>query len=142
MAWSFFAASLAVGGLALVNNILLLNKLYCPREVFALSAVVVALVDAVIAVLVLGLMFVITGFAPKPESYYVPLLLAVVLAFTTGVTMLVSAITVYMRDLRVLLPVIVQFGLFFTPVAYGAHTIAGHGTAREHRARARDEWPA
>jgi ABC-type polysaccharide/polyol phosphate export permease len=126
--WSFFAASLSVGGLALVNNILLLNKLYCPREVFALSAVAVALVDALIAVVVLILMFVITGFTPKPESYYVPLLLATILAFTTGVTMVVSAITVYMRDLRVLLPAIVQFGLFFTPVAYGAHAIAGHGT--------------
>jgi ABC-type polysaccharide/polyol phosphate export permease len=125
--WSFFAASLSVGGLALVNNILLLNKLYCPREVFALAAVAVALVDAVIATLVLVLMFVITGFSPQPESYYVPLLVAVVLAFTIGVTMVISAITVYMRDLRVLLPLVVQFGLFFTPIAYGAHTIAGHG---------------
>jgi ABC-type polysaccharide/polyol phosphate export permease len=126
--WSFFAASLSVGGLALVNNILLLNKLYCPREVFALAAVAVAAVDAVIATLVLGLMFVISGFSPQPESYYVPLLLTVILAFTVGVTMVISAITVFMRDLRVLLPVVVQFGLFFTPVAYGAHTIAGHGT--------------
>jgi ABC-2 type transport system permease protein len=126
--WSFFAGSLSVGGLALINNILLLNKLYCPREVFALAAVAVALVDAVIAVLVLGLMFLITGYSPQPESYYVPLYLLIILAFTVGVTVLASAITVYMRDLRVLLPAVVQFGLFFTPVAYGGHTIGGHGT--------------
>jgi ABC-2 type transport system permease protein/lipopolysaccharide transport system permease protein len=124
--WTFFASSLSTGGQSLVSNISLLNKLYCPREVFPLAAVGVALVDAIVAVLVLGLIFPIAGFAPKAQSYYVPLLLAMLFTFTVAVSVAVSAITVYLRDLRVLLPLVVQLGLFATPVAYGAHAVA-HG---------------
>lgn len=116
--WTFFAASLQSGGLSLVGNVPLLNKLYCPREVFPIAAIADAAIDALIATLVLLLLFPITGFVPKPEVFYLPLLLLVLLMFTVGVTLGMSALVVYMRDLRLVLPVIIQLGLFATPVLY------------------------
>jgi len=122
--WTFFSGSVSNGGLSLVTNNELLNKLYCPREVFPIAAIADALVDLLIASCILLLLFPITGFAPKAQSYYLPLLLIVMIAFTLGVTLAVSAIVVYARDLRLVLPLAIQVGLFVTPVVYGASSIS------------------
>jgi ABC-type polysaccharide/polyol phosphate export permease len=127
--WTFFASAVANGGTSLTLNVPLLNKLYCPREVFPLAQVLVAAVDAVMATVVLFLLFAITGYAPRAEAVWVPLLLLVLLAFTTGCTIAISVIVVYLRDLRLALPLALQFGIVVTPVAYGADVIA-HSTAR------------
>jgi ABC-2 type transport system permease protein/lipopolysaccharide transport system permease protein len=116
--WTFFSTSLGTGGMALVSNVPLLNKLYCPREVFPIAAMADAAVDGVIASVVLLALFPALGFAPKIESLYFPLLLIPLIAFTLGLSMAVSAIVVFMRDLRLVLPLVIQLGLFVTPVIY------------------------
>lgn len=121
--WTFFSTCVTSGGMSLVSNVGLLNKLYCPREVFPLSSIVDAIADLIIATLVLLLLFPLLGFAPKSTSFYVPLLLVVMLVFTFGVTVAVSAIVVFMRDLRLVLPLVIQLGLFVTPVVYGIGSI-------------------
>src|SRR5205823_428360 len=60
----------------------------------------------------------------KAQVYYVPLLLIVLLMFTLAVTLAVSAVTVYARDLRLVLPLAIQVGLFVTPVVYGTSAIS------------------
>jgi ABC-2 type transport system permease protein/lipopolysaccharide transport system permease protein len=122
--WTFFSSSISSGGLSLVTNNELLNKLYCPREVFPIAAIADATVDALIATCVLALLFPITGFAPKAQIYYLPLLLMVMTMFTLGVTLAVSAVVVYARDLRLVLPLAIQVGLFVTPVVYGTSSIS------------------
>jgi ABC-type polysaccharide/polyol phosphate export permease len=121
--WTLFSTAFSRGGTSLVQNIPLLNKLYCPREVFPLSSLALALADALASLLVLALLFPILNYAPHWELVYSPLLFAILLLFTAGVTMAVSAIVVYVRDLQVLLPMVVQFGLFVTPVGYGSKAI-------------------
>jgi len=122
--WTFFASSVSLGGLSLIGNNDLLNKLYCPREVFPIAAIIDAAVDALIATCMLAVLFPITGFAPKAQVYYLPLLLIVLLMFTLAVTLAVAAVTVYARDLRLALPLAIQVGLFVTPVVYGASAIS------------------
>ncbi len=122
--WTFFSGTLSQGGMSLVANVPLLNKLYCPREVFPIAAMVDAAVDAIIAALVLAIMFPILGFAPKAQSVYVPLLLIVLVMFTLGVTLAIAAVVVYMRDLRLVLPLVIQFGLFVTPVLFQPEKIS------------------
>jgi ABC-type polysaccharide/polyol phosphate export permease len=121
--WTFFSTSLTTGGMSLVGNVPLLNKLYCPREVFPIATMIDATVDAVIASLVLLLLFPILGFAPKVESIYVPLLFIPLIACTLGLTMATSVIVVFMRDLRLVLPLIIQIGMFVTPVIYSPATL-------------------
>jgi ABC-type polysaccharide/polyol phosphate export permease len=121
--WTFFSTSVSQGGQSLVANNQLVNKVYCPREVFPLASVMVAATDLGLATLVLGLLFVVTGFLPHGTSYWVPLLLLVQVAFTLGVTLIMSAVLVFLRDLRHLLPIILQLGLFATPVAYGMNVV-------------------
>lgn len=121
--WTFFSSSVSTGGQSLLANIPLLNKVYFPREVFPLGAVLVGAVDMAVASLVLGILFGAAGYAPRGTSYWVPLLLLVQLAFTTGTALVVSIVIVYLRDLRHALPIILQFGLLATPVAYGLQIV-------------------
>jgi ABC-type polysaccharide/polyol phosphate export permease len=116
--WTFFSTGVAQGGLSLVNNVPLLNKVYCPREVFPTASVVVAGIDSIISTGVLLLLFLRYGFMPKPTTIWVPALLPIQVMFTLGVTLVVSAVIVYLRDLRHALPLLLQMGLFVTPVAF------------------------
>jgi len=116
--WTFFSTAVAQGGLSLVNNVQLLNKVYCPREVFPLASVVIASIDSLVAGVVFGVLLLKFGVLPAPTSVWVPALLAIQVAFTVGVTLLISAVVVYLRDLRHALPIVLQLGLFVTPVAF------------------------
>jgi ABC-type polysaccharide/polyol phosphate export permease len=121
--WTFFSTSVSQGGLSLIANSQLVNKVYCPREVFPLASMAVAGIDTLISVLMLGLLFVLNWFAPKPTTFWVPVLLLVQLAFTFGLTLITAAVVVYFRDLRHVLPIALQLGLFATPVAYSLSVV-------------------
>lgn len=97
--------------------------MYCPREVFPLAGVGVAAVDTAVSTTALVVMFVVYGFVPGLTALWFPVILLVQLAFTFGVVLLVSVVVVYLRDLRHALPILLQFGLFATPVAYGLDAI-------------------
>jgi ABC-type polysaccharide/polyol phosphate export permease len=122
--WTFFSASVLAGSLSLSTNTSLLNKLYCPREVFPIGTIVVAAADSLLSSLVLLALFPIEGYMPAAQMYYLPVMFVILVAFTTGVTLALSTITVYMRDLRLAVPLLIQLGLFVTPVAYGASALA------------------
>jgi len=117
--WTFFSTAVTNGALSLVGNVSLLNKVYCPREVFPLSAVGAAAIDAAIASGLLVVLFFIRGVTPEPSSWWVIPLLGLAAVFTCEVVLIISILTVYFRDARHLLPVLLQVGLFATPVAYG-----------------------
>ncbi len=128
--WSFFSASLLTGGTSLITNSTLLNKLYCPREVFPLGSITAAAVDALVSTVVFAVLLAIEGRAPAREAVYAPILLLILVTFTVGVTLGLSATVVYIQDVRVALPLVVQFGLFATPVAYGAGVVAKSHTGQ------------
>jgi ABC-2 type transport system permease protein/lipopolysaccharide transport system permease protein len=127
--WSFFSSAFSRGGTSLTQNIPLLNKLYCPREVFPLSSIALAAADALAATLMLVVMFGIYTYAPHVETLWAPVLLLILVAFSAGVVMLVAGFVVYLRDLQQLLPMIVQFGLFVTPVGYATTSFVKGQTA-------------
>src|SRR5918997_2693531 len=123
LTWTFFSTSFNQGGLSLYNNKMLLNKVYCPREVFPIASVLVAAFDTAIALVALALLFVITGFVPQASSVWVPVLLLVQVGFAVAMSLLSSVIVIYLRDVRHTIPILLQLGLFATPVAYGIDAI-------------------
>src|SRR4051812_23360543 len=116
--WTFFAGAVSSAGTAILSNNSLLNKIYCPREVFPISTIAASAVDTLCAVLALVVLFVTNRYAPTGGVFWVPLLTFILVLFTLGVCLVVSAVTVYLRDLRYGLGIILQLGLFATPVAY------------------------
>jgi ABC-type polysaccharide/polyol phosphate export permease len=121
--WNFFSTSVNVGTVSLLGATDLLHKVYCPREAFPVASVITAALDSAISLFALGILFGIFTFVPKPTLVWVPLLLAVQVAFTLGVTLLLSSMVMYLRDLRNALPLIIQLGLFATPIIYGMDSI-------------------
>ena len=121
--WTFFSVAVLQAGMSLLVNAPLIQKVSFPREVFPVGSVVVAGIDTVIALVPLGLLMLFTATVPQPTSVYVPLFVLIQLAFVLGVSMALSVIIVFFRDLRHGLPIILQLGLFATPVAYGIETV-------------------
>jgi ABC-type polysaccharide/polyol phosphate export permease len=116
--WTFFSTAVSQGGLSLISNVPLLNKVSCPREVFPMASAMVAGIDSLVSVAVLAILFLKFGFAPRATAVWIPVILAVQVAYTLGITLVASAVVVYLRDLRHALPLILQMGLFVTPVAF------------------------
>jgi ABC-2 type transport system permease protein/lipopolysaccharide transport system permease protein len=127
--WTFFSASVSGGGTSIINNMPVLNKVYSPRELFPIATMAVAAVDALLSGLVLGLIFLVTHRMPHVEGVYMVVLIPVLIIFTLAVTLATSALLVFLRDLRHALPLLLQFALFATPVAYGLDAIAHSQTA-------------
>jgi ABC-type polysaccharide/polyol phosphate export permease len=126
LVWTFFSTSVSVASQSLLSNTQLLNRVSFPREVFPISSVVVAGFDAAVGVSALVVLVVFTDArlhaAPGPIACLI-LLLGVVLAWTVGLALIVSAAVVYLRDVRHLLPILLQLGIIATPVAYGIDVI-------------------
>ncbi|MEY2423141.1 MAG: lipopolysaccharide transport system permease protein [Acidimicrobiaceae bacterium] len=121
--WSFFSGAVSASSQVIVQNNALLNKIYCPREVFPISTVTSAAVDTACAMVALLVLFAVNGFMPTAGVVWVPMLTVVLVLFTVGVCLLLSALTVYVRDLRYGVTIILQLGLFATPVAYSLNTV-------------------
>lgn len=122
LAWTFFSSAVSSAGNILVSNPLL-NKVYAPREVFPLATIGTSAVDAIAASIVLVGLFAIYDVWPKATAVWIPVLLLVLAAFTVGASLLFSALTVYARDLRHALPLLLQVGLFASPTFWGIEKI-------------------
>ena len=118
LCWTFFAQALGTGGTALLTNHDLMSKTQFPRECFPLETILVNAVNAVLAWIPLVLLFIFYRFVPYPTTVWVPLLMLIEVLFTIGLTLGVSALIIQMRDLAQVLPIIIQLGLFVTPVIW------------------------
>jgi len=121
--WSFFAQATSAGSASLLSNMSLLNKVYCPREVFPITAIITAGFDALVASAVLVMLFIAYGYPPATATVWVPLLVIIEVAFALGLTLFMCSTLIYLRDLRYAVPLIVQLGMFISPVAYSITAI-------------------
>jgi len=119
LCWTFFSQSLGTGGTALLTNHDLMSKTQFPRECFPLETILVTAVNTVLAWIPLVLLFFFYHFVPYPNTLWVvPLMILIEVLFTVGLTLGVSALIIQMRDLAQVLPLIIQLGLFVTPVIW------------------------
>lgn len=117
MPWTFFSGSVSSGGTSLIGNPLL-NKVYAPREVFPIAEILGTVVSTLCASAALIVLFIIDGRVPAATTYWALPMLAILLVFTLGITLLVAALTVFLRDMRHALPLFLQVGLFATPIIW------------------------
>lgn len=125
--WQFFSNALSESSQSLVGNANLISKIYFPRMILPASSVIVALVDFAITLALLAVLMAWHQFWPAWRVLWLlPLtLLAVIAALGSG--LLITALNVRYRDFRYLIPFIVQFGLFVSPIAFSTEEVARHG---------------
>jgi lipopolysaccharide transport system permease protein len=116
--WNFFSASLASSGISLVGDRNLLTKVYFPRLVIPISAVLASLVDLAVSFLVLIGLMAAYGVAPTWNAFYLPFFVVLALATTIAVSLWLSALDVLYRDVQYIIPFLVQLWMFVSPVIY------------------------
>jgi lipopolysaccharide transport system permease protein len=116
--WAFFANGLNNASNSLVNGSNLLKKIYFPRAAMPIATVLSGVVDFLLAFIVLLGMILYYGYVPTMNVLWLPFFLLLALTTSLGVSLWLSALNVQFRDIRHIIPFIVQFWLFATPIAY------------------------
>jgi len=116
--WQLFSHAMTESGNSLVANQNLITKVYFPRLVIPLAAVLAGLVDFGVAFLVLLGMMAYYGMAPTMAVATLPLFILLAIATALAVGLWLSALNVQYRDVRYTIPFLTQFWLFATPIAY------------------------
>jgi lipopolysaccharide transport system permease protein len=116
--WQFFANSLSEASNSLIDNANMLTKIYFPRLVVPASSVIVGLVDFFISFAILAILMVWYGFVPGWRMLAIPLFLLLAFAASFGFSLWLAALNVKYRDFRYVVPFIVQFGLYVSPVGF------------------------
>jgi lipopolysaccharide transport system permease protein len=116
--WQFFANGVTQSANSLVGSAGLLTKVYFPRLVIPSSSILSGVVDFLLAFLVLLGMMLFYGIAPTANAIWLPLLLLLALVTSLGVGIWLAALNVEYRDVRYVVPFLLQLWLFATPVVY------------------------
>lgn len=121
--WQFFANSLSECSSSLISNANLISKVYFPRLIVPTSAVVVSFVDFMISgIILLGLM-VWYDFVPSWRIITLPCFIAIAFAASMGAGLWLASLNVQYRDFRYIVPFIVQFGLYVSPVGFSSNIV-------------------
>ena len=121
--WFLFSSILAEASGSLVGNSNLIGKVYFPRLVIPVASAVVALVDFALNVLLLFALMAWYGFAPDWRVLFLPLFVALAVLASLGPALLMTALNVKYRDFRYIIPFIVQFGLYVSPVGFSSAVV-------------------
>ncbi len=118
--WQFFANSLAEASTSITGNANMLTKVYFPRIVIPATSIIVSLMDLLISFVMLFFLMAWYGFTPGLRAFTLPLFLILACAASFGVSLWLSALNVKYRDFRYVVPFIVQFGLYVSPVGFNS----------------------
>ena len=115
--WQFFSNALTEASNSLIGNANLISKVYFPRLLIPAAAVVTSLVDFVVTLGLLAALMAWYRFTPGWQMLALPALIMLTFALSVGTGLLLAALNVEYRDFRYIVPFIVQFGLFVSPIA-------------------------
>jgi len=125
--WTYFANAVSASGNSLVGNANLITKVYFPRLIIPASASLGGLLDFFVALLVLGALMIHYSFVPEVLGILLfPLLLALTFLCALGVGLWLSALNVHYRDIRYVIPFLIQLWLFVSPVIYPVSIVKGN----------------
>lgn len=121
--WQFFANALSGASGSIVGNAGLISKVYFPRLIVPASAIVVSLVDFAVSFGLLAALMVWFQFIPSWRFLLLPAFILVAFATALGVGLWITALNVKYRDFKYVLPFVVQFGLYVSPVGFSSSVV-------------------
>jgi lipopolysaccharide transport system permease protein len=121
--WQFFSNSLSSSSQSIVGNAHLISKVYFPRLIIPTSSVVVSLVDFLVACSILAGLMVWFQFWPTWRVVTLPVFVVLAIVAALGPGLILTALTARYRDFRFVIPFIIQFGMWVSPVAYSSSVI-------------------
>jgi lipopolysaccharide transport system permease protein len=126
LGWNLFASTVNKSSGSLLGNAGMMSKIYFPRLILPLSTVFSSLIDFAVGLIMMVVLLVRTGTPVGLPLVALPLWVLVALAFALGIGMVASALQVSYRDVGQIMPVVLQFLLYASPVAYSVTAIPEH----------------
>lgn len=122
--WMFFSASLNTGSTCILGQADMINKIYFPREILPVANVSSGFINMLLSFLVVFVVLIVSGFGINFYALiYLPLIMLVEYILTLGIVLLVSAVSVYLRDLTYILTIITMAWQFLTPIMYSVERV-------------------
>lgn len=121
--WQFFSNSLSESSNSVVANSNMISKIYFPRLIIPASAVISGLVDFLLCFIILLLLMFWYGVTPGINVLFLPLFFLLALFCAFGIGLWFSALNVEYRDVRHIVPFLVQFGLYISPVGFSSSIV-------------------
>jgi len=121
--WQFFSTSFSDASASLIGNSNMLTKLYFPRLIIPVSTIIVNLVDFFISFIILIVLMMWYNFVPDWTILCVPLFLFLAFVASLSVGLYVAALNVKYRDFKYIIPFVVQFGLYISPVGFSSNVV-------------------
>jgi lipopolysaccharide transport system permease protein len=121
--WQLFATSLSEGSGSLINNSNLISKVYFPRLIVPASSVIVSFVDFAISMVLLAVLMAVYKVWPGAPVLMLPVFTLLALLASAGAGTWLAALNVKYRDFRYVVPFIVQFGLYLSPVGFASSIV-------------------
>lgn len=121
--WQFFANALSESSNSLVSSANLISKVYFPRLIIPTASIITACVDFLISFVLLLLLMAIYQYVPSWQIIFLPFFLIVAFLAAFGVGLLLTAMNVKYRDFRYIIPFIIQFGVYVSPVGFSSNIV-------------------
>jgi lipopolysaccharide transport system permease protein len=121
--WTLFSTALGEASSSLIANANLISKVYFPRLIVPTAAVITAFVDFLISLALLAAVMLYYRFLPGWQIVFLPIFVVLALLASLGPGLYVTALNVKYRDFRYIIPFIVQFGLYVSPVGFSSSVI-------------------
>ncbi|HNR86867.1 MAG TPA: ABC transporter permease [Spirochaetota bacterium] len=121
--WNYFSNAFSEASNSLISNSNLISKIYFPRLIIPASSVIVSLIDFLISFAILVILMIWYGFTPSVYIVTLPLFLLLATITALGSGFLIAALNVKYRDFRYIVPFIVQFGLYISPVGFSSAVV-------------------
>jgi lipopolysaccharide transport system permease protein len=121
--WTFFATGLSEASNSLINNTSLISKVYFPRLIIPIATIVVAFVDFLISFCILLALMGWYRFLPDWRMIVLPAFVLLTFFASVGPSLLITSLNVKYRDFRYVVPFIVQFGLYVSPVGFSSNVV-------------------
>ncbi len=121
--WQFFASAFSESSNSLITNSNMLSKVYFPRIIIPVSTIIVAMIDFLISMLILAACMIWYKFLPGVQLLLLPVFILQAIMVSIGAGLLIAALNVKYRDFRYIVPFIIQFGLYVSPVGFSSSVI-------------------
>lgn len=121
--WQFFSNSFSIGSGSLIGNSSLITKVYFPKIILPTTSMIVSFVDFCISFFILLILMVWYQYIPNRNIFFLPIFLPLAMITSLGASFWISALNVRYRDFRYIIPFIVQFGLYISPVGFNSDLI-------------------
>ncbi len=121
--WNFFSSALSEASNSLIGNANLISKVYFPRIIVPFASIMVAFVDFLISFAILVCLMVWYRYAPGPQILLLPVFAVIAFLASWGPGLLITSLNVQYRDFRYIIPFLVQFGLYVSPVGFSSSVV-------------------